>query len=200
MADPDFKPFRSIHEFLTAVHIYADEARHGKTRYVDAMHYCAHTRKDLRQCLIYDSHEENARLIGIEYMVPKEVYDSFDEEEQKLWHSHDFEVKSGMLILPKPSGYTDEEWEQAELEAMKEIVHLYGKTWHTWQVDAGHEFPLGRPALMGSATSPEQIDLDTAMTKRNQAFGVDHRKKAAARRDIQPHHIHPNANSWWKND
>lgn len=146
---------------------------------------------DLRQCLIYDSHDENARLIGVEYMVPKHVYDSFPPEEQKLWHSHDFEVKSGMLILPKPSGYSEEEWEVAELEAMKEIIHLYGKTWHFWQIDAGHEYPLGHPMLMGSATRAEQIDLDTALAKRNKIFGVDHRKKAEAREPLEPHEIHP---------
>ncbi|KAK5107692.1 hypothetical protein LTR62_000886 [Meristemomyces frigidus] len=104
-----YKPFESIHDFLTAVHIYVDEAKQGNTRYVEAAHYCAHVRKDLRQCLIYDSHEPNAKLIGVEYMVSKEVYNSFDPEEQKLWHSHEFAIKSGMLILPKPAGYTDEE-------------------------------------------------------------------------------------------
>ncbi|KAI7082584.1 hypothetical protein KC356_g8266 [Hortaea werneckii] len=141
MASPEFKPFRSIHEFLTAVHIYTGEAEEGKTRYVEATHYCAHVTK------------------GVEYMVPKHVYDKFPPEEQKLWHSHDFEVKSGMLILPKPSDYSDEKWEAAELEAMKEIIHLYGKTWHFWQIDAGHEYPLGHPMLMGAATRAEQIDL-----------------------------------------
>ena len=48
-----------------------------------------------------------------------------------------------MLILPKPSGAEPDEWEKAELEAMKEIVGLYGKTWHTWQVDRDDELPLG---------------------------------------------------------
>lgn len=123
-------------------------------------------------------------------MVPKEVYDTFDPEEQKLWHSHEFEVKSGMLILPKPAGYTDAEWEAAELSAMQEIIHLYAKTWHTWQPDAGHEYPLGRPVLMGSATSNEQIDLNVVMAKRNATFGVDHLQKAEARKDLEGHQIH----------
>ncbi|KAI7161258.1 hypothetical protein KC349_g2906 [Hortaea werneckii] len=101
-ANPEFKSSRSTHEFLTAVHISTGEAEEDKTRYVEATHYCAHVRKDLRQCLIYDSHDEDARLIGVEHMVPKHVYDSFPPEEQKLWHSHDIEVKSDMLILPKP--------------------------------------------------------------------------------------------------
>ncbi|KAK0888181.1 hypothetical protein LTR02_016549 [Friedmanniomyces endolithicus] len=198
MANPEYKPFKSIHEFLTAVHIYADEAKKGITRYVEATHYCAHVRKDLRQCLIYDSHEKDAKLIGVEYMVSKEIYDSFEPEEQKLWHSHEYEVKSGMLILPKPAGYMDKEWEAAELQAMEEIIHLYGKTWHFWQVDAGHEYPLGHPVLMGSAINADQLDLNTAMGKRNKTFGVHHEEKAEARKDLQPHSIHPNANSWWQ--
>lgn len=76
-------------------------------------------------------------------MVPKSVYDTFPDDEKKLWHSHEYEVKSGMLILPKPSDTSAEDWEKAELEAMKEIVGLYGKTWHFWEVDAGHEYPMG---------------------------------------------------------
>jgi hypothetical protein len=58
-------------------------------------------------------------------------------------HSHEFEVKSGMLVFPKPDGWDTEEWEKAELAAMKEVVGLYGKTWHFWQTDLGHEVPLG---------------------------------------------------------
>ncbi|TKA63073.1 hypothetical protein B0A49_08140 [Cryomyces minteri] len=196
--NPEFKPFHNICEFLTAIHIYADEARQGKTRYVEATHYCSHVRKDLRQCLIYDSHEKDARLIGVEYMVPKHVYDNLPDEEKKLWHSHEFEVKSGMLILPKLAGYSDEEWEKAELEAMEEIVGLYGKTWHFWQVDAGHEIPMGLPKLMGSVTHPEQVDLDVAMKSRNDTFGVHHAQKAEARKSITVPTPHRDANSWWK--
>jgi Protein of unknown function (DUF1264) len=148
-------------------------------------------------------------------MVPKHVYDTLPDEEKKLWHSHEFEVKSGMLILPKPATYGEGEWEQAELEAMEEIVGLYGKTWHFWEIDAGHEVPmgtlrsplvyeldlgsfkcfhrrtnplslsLGRPHLMGSATHAGQVDLDQAMAKRNQTFGVHHSKKAEARKHIE---------------
>ena len=76
-------------------------------------------------------------------MVPKHVYEKFDAEEQKLWHSHEFEVLSGMLVLPKPKGADPDEWEAGELKAMKEVVGLYGKTWHFWQVDRGDQYPLG---------------------------------------------------------
>ena len=54
-------------------------------------------------------------------------------------HSYEFEVKSGMLILPKLAAAEPNQCEKAELAAMKEIVGLYGKAWHTWQVGRGDE-------------------------------------------------------------
>jgi len=61
-----------------------------------------------------------------------------------------------MLILPNPT-VPGAVWEIPETEEMKEVVGLYGKTWHFWQVDRGDEIPLGRPELMGSFTSDEQV-------------------------------------------
>jgi len=46
----------------------------------------------MRQCLIYDSPEKGARLIGVEYMITPKLYDTLDQEEKKLWHSHEYEV------------------------------------------------------------------------------------------------------------
>lgn len=59
---------------------------------------------DVRQCLIYDSTKPNARLIGVEYMISPRLFDTLPPEEQKLWHTHEYEVKSGMLIMPTPPG------------------------------------------------------------------------------------------------
>lgn len=198
--DPELKPLHNVCEYLNALHIYTDEARQGICRSVEAHHFCSHVSKDLRQCLIYDSCSPSARLIGVEYMVPKHVYEKLDPEEQKLWHSHEFEVKSGMLVLPTPSthkGHGDK-WEKLETEAMKEVVGLYGKLWHFWQVDKGHELPLGWPRLMGSLTDGRQTNLDEALKDRNERFDVDHRKKAEVRRGIQEPGIHENADGWWK--
>ena len=76
-------------------------------------------------------------------MVTKHVYESLDPKEQKLWHSHEYEVASGMLICPKPSTHGRDEWQEAETAAMREVAGLYGKTWHFWQVDRGDQLPLG---------------------------------------------------------
>jgi len=48
-----------------------------------------------------------------------------------------------MLVLPKPEGFSDEAWKVAEYQAMTEVVGLYGKTWHFWEIDADHDIPLG---------------------------------------------------------
>lgn len=133
-------------------------------------------------------------------MVPKHVYETLDPEEQSLWHSHEFEVASGMLVLPKPGFSGHDEWHAAETEAMKQVAGLYGKTWHTWQVDRGDEIPLGSPKLMGSLTREDQIDLDSALEHRNKEHDVDHKHKAKIREQagVKGPGVHENADSWWK--
>lgn len=186
----DFKPLKNICMFLNAVHVYTDEAAKGEIRIVDANHYCAHIRKDLRQCLIYDSSKSDARLIGVEYMIPYEKYADLPPDEQKLWHSHDFEVHSGMLVIPNIS-------DEDELEAMKEITTLYGKTWHFWQVDRGDDLPLGYPVLMGSLTEYGQVDLDKTLESRDRELNVNYREKAEQRKQVPNHKVHKNADSWY---
>ena len=60
---------------------------------VEAHHYCSHLNEEVRQCIIYDSANNNARLIGIEYIISRRLFESLPEEEKKLWHSHQYEVR-----------------------------------------------------------------------------------------------------------
>jgi hypothetical protein len=48
-------------------------------------------------------------------------------------------------------------WEQAETKEMEEVIGLYGKTFHFWQVDRGDRVPLGMPQLMLSFTKDSQV-------------------------------------------
>ena len=71
---------------------------------VEAHHYCSCTNDEVRQCVIYDSADSNARLIGIEYIIYRRLFESLPEEEKKLWHSHTYEagilfVKSALYML-----------------------------------------------------------------------------------------------------
>lgn len=106
-----------------------------------------------------------------------------------------------MLIVPKPSSEdSHEEWNRKETEAMREVAGLYGKTWHTWQVDRGDHIPLGVATLMGSVTHESQIDLDKALANRNRDYQVDHKDKARIRAagGVKGPGIHENADFWWK--
>lgn len=152
---------------------------------------------DIRQCLIYDSPKANARLIGIEYMVSPRIFKTLPAEERKLWHTHEFEVKSGMLVMPAPAGVPNAVWEAAETAEVKDIAPVYGKAYHLWQVDRGDPVPMGPAQLMGSFTSHESVKLahegglDGLLQDRDERFGVDHRQKAQKREGIEAVEKHP---------
>jgi len=191
-ATQSFAPLRSICAHLNAFHVYASDP----TRNVEANHYCTHLTKDIRQCLIYDAPTNPARLIGVEYLITPELYDGLEAEERSLWHSHDYEVRSGMLILPNPN-LPNAVWEVAETEEMKEIVGLYGKTYHFWQVDRGDKLPLGPPQLMMSFTKDEQVPWEK-VKERDERFGVSTEGKREKRKIIEAVDVHQDADSCWK--
>jgi len=189
----DFTPLKNVCAYLNAFHVYAEDP----SRRVEAQHYCMHITEDVRQCIIFDAPTANARLIGVEYMITRELYEGLDAEERKLWHSHVFEVKSGQLIMPKPatSLMPDVAWEMAENKEMEETVNLYGKTWHMWQVDRGDKLPLGKPMLMGSFVK-ETPGFREACADRDKRFGVDRTHKAKIREYIPAPEVHPDADAW----
>ncbi|KAF8902298.1 hypothetical protein CPB85DRAFT_1321905 [Mucidula mucida] len=162
-----FDPLKGICAHLNAFHVYASDS----TRCVESNHYCSHISEDVRQCIIYDSHKPTARLIGIEYMVTPRLYSTLPPEERKLWHSHKYEVKSGMLVMPAPQLVPDAAWEIAETKEMEQVIGLYGKTYHLWQTD---------------------------LDRRDSRFGVDSQRKADKRADIPDPSIHEDADSMWK--
>ncbi|KAI1098069.1 hypothetical protein F4804DRAFT_138259 [Jackrogersella minutella] len=192
----EFQPTKQLCAHLNAFHTYADEPG----RFVEANHYCAHLTEDVRQCILYDSPGPNARLIGIEYMITPKLYETLAPEERKLWHSHVYEVKSGMLIMP---GLTTvpgalQVWEAAETQEMKHVIGLYGKVYHLWQTDRGDALPLGEPKLMTSFTADGQFDFEKAVEDRDRRFGTDWKRKKGLREAIEEPKIHSDADSAWK--
>lgn len=145
---------------------------------------------EVRQCLLYDSDGPGARLIGIEYMITEALYETLPQDERRLWHSHVYEVKSGMLIMPNRN-VSEALWEVAENKEMEQVVNLYGKVYHLWQTDKGHKLPLGEPQLMTSFTADGQFDFEKHVGGRDRRFGSDYRRKADARKDIAEPQIHP---------
>ncbi|KAF5982390.1 DUF1264 domain-containing protein [Fusarium coicis] len=204
----EFRPVKHICAHLNAFHAYADDP----SRFVETNHYCAHlstsltipstqsltpSDEDVRQCLLYDSDEPNARLIGIEYMITPKLYETLDKEERKLWHSHVYEVKSGMLIMPNRA-VPESAWQVAENYEMDQVVQLYGKVYHLWQTDRGDTLPLGEPKLMTSFTADGQFDFEKHVGERDRKFGTDWRVKKEARKDIPNPVVHEDADQAWK--
>ncbi|KAK3070924.1 hypothetical protein LTR53_009577 [Teratosphaeriaceae sp. CCFEE 6253] len=187
-------PPKRLCAHLNAFHTYA--AQPG--RHVEANHYCAHVNDEVRQCLLYDSDAASARLIGVEYMITQRLYETLDAEERSLWHSHVFEVKSGMLVMPTPPYVPASVWEVAETKEMEQVVGLYGKVFHLWQTDRGDKLPLGKPELMMSFTARDQFDFDKVVGERDARFGVDFRHKAEIRRHIQAPEVHADADRCWR--
>lgn len=186
----DFSPLKNVCAHLNAFHAYAADP----TRFVEANHYCGHLTGEVRQCLLYDSPGPGARLIGIEYMITPRLYETLDQTERRLWHSHVFEVKSGMLVLPQPSVFVPQAaWDKAETAEMADVVNLYGKVYHLWQVDRGDQLPLGEPQLMTSFTAAEQLPgFEKIMDERDKRFpGCDWRKKREMRAAIEEPKTHP---------
>ncbi|KIK61730.1 hypothetical protein GYMLUDRAFT_243410 [Collybiopsis luxurians FD-317 M1] len=149
-----FKPLSNIKQALCALHPYATDS----SRAVPAFHYCTHSiSSDLHQCVIFDSNEPTARLIGVEYIISEKVFKTLDDEEKKLWHSHKYEIESGILTMIAKQGIPGGIDSALEMPALKDLHTTYGKTWHFWQIDKGHTLPLGLPNLMKSFNGPDDV-------------------------------------------
>lgn len=81
------------------------------------------------QCLILKIYNKVVS-IGIEYVISDRLYESLPQDEQKLWHSHAYEVKSGSWAYPRLP-------EIVAAPELKNMAKTYGKFWCTWQIDRG---------------------------------------------------------------
>ncbi|KAG8086468.1 hypothetical protein GUJ93_ZPchr0010g10354 [Zizania palustris] len=180
-----FAPINQIHEHLCAFHFYGDDM----TRQVEAHHFCAHVNEDVRQCLVFDGPDAGARLIGVEYMVAEPLFLTLPDDEKPLWHTHEFEVKSGVLFLPGVAGVV-------ERHNLEKVCKTYGKTIHFWQVDRGDALPLGLPQIMMALTRDGQLRQDLAQ-RVEEKFGVSFQKESENRAYMRgpEHGIHPLANA-----
>ena len=143
-----FHPLKSVHQHLSSIHYYVGDP----SRQVISHHYCTHLSEDVRQCLIYDGNAADSKLIGVEYIISGSQFEALPDDEKPYWHSHQYEVCSGLLTMPGPVPDT------LELAEMKKLKETYGKTWHFWQVDRGDSLPYGPAKLMGSFTADGQIN------------------------------------------
>ncbi len=156
-------PVKDIHLYLCAFHI----AKNNPNFEIEAHHYCSMRALDIRggelhQCVIYDSKEAPAKLLGIEYIISDETYQKLPAEEKKYWHPHAYEVIAGQLIVPDLPDMGD--------KALEGFIMSWGKTFHTWP-DPNTEIPLGEPLLMWSAGADGQISKEM-IDKRDKQFNI----------------------------
>lgn len=177
---------------LNAINIYVDgfHFHNGDmNRQVEAHHYCTVVNEEFTQCIIYDSNDQNARLMGIEYIVSEKLFQALPEDEKKLWHSHAYEVKSGQLVAPSVP-------DVAEYEFVKKLASTYGKTWHTWDAELPNlTLPLGHPSLMMGFTADGQAK-PTLVSDRDKRFNISTEAKKQNRADIPTPPIQPGADAW----
>lgn len=53
----------------------------------------------MTQCVLFHNNTADAKLMGIEYLISKDMYAMLPAEEQQLWHSHIFEVSGAAHAL-----------------------------------------------------------------------------------------------------
>ncbi|KAI0341566.1 DUF1264-domain-containing protein [Trametopsis cervina] len=188
-----FAPINRIHQHICAFHVYSDDP----SRVVKAYHFCTHRSADFHQCIIFDSAEPDARLIGIEYIVTEKIFESLPEDEKKYWHGHKYEIESGLLqIMPKkgiPAAVVD----AAEKPAMLELQSTYGKTIHTWPYDINPDLPLGPPNLMMSYTNDSMGPPPELLEARDAESGQRTETKRQLRAEyLPPYEKSKGADQW----
>lgn len=183
------KPVEALGVYLDGFHFQNGHPDHQ----MEAHHYCSQLNEDLIQCVLFNGNNKDALLIGVEYVISENLFKNLGKDEKKMWHSHVYEVKSGMLVAPGLP-------EAAEHELMSKIISTYGKTWHTWNMDSLQKgLPLGVPDLMMGFTADGQMTPDLG-TARDSQMGISSEAKRKSRADIPAPAIQPGADAWMRGD
>ncbi|QSW33864.1 OBAP family protein [Leclercia pneumoniae] len=177
-------PIDAISAYLDGFHFYSGD----KNGQMEAHHYVTVLNDDVMQAVIYDGNTRDARLMGVEYIISERLFNTLPPEEKKLWHSHQYEVKSGSLVAPGLPAIADK-------ALMKKIVNTYGKTWHTWHTDRDKNLPLGIPALMMGFTGEGQLDPGL-LADRDRRLKINTQEIKRQRADIVAHPVAKGANAW----
>ena len=185
-----FHPLKSVHQHLASMHYYVGEP----SRQVISHHFCMHLNEDVRQCLVYDGNAADSKLIGVEYIISAAQFEALPESEKSYWHSHQYEVCSGLLTMPGPVP------DALELTEMRKIRETYGKTWHFWQTDRGDPLPYGPAKLMGSFTADGQANAQLVNYMDNSIGGTNilsrHEYRAKKGLSVDPLTLHPKADKF----
>ena len=170
---------RSIDHYLNGFHVMKDDVR----LHMEAHHFCKGMNEEFTQCVIFDGNTRDANIIGIEYIISEQLFDSLDAAEKKSWHPHNYEILSGELVMPGVPAI-------AEKEALKRKLNSYGKTWHVWDTGhAGHpaadKLPVGSPRLAWSYNRDGERP-PALLAERDSRMKIDTGEKRRERADLAP--------------
>ena len=112
-----WRPCRRFTAHFCGIHI----AKTNPKFQIITQHFCMSRSEEMHQCLLYDSNEKNAKLLGVEYIISDRLYRELPDAEKKYWHPHAYEVLAGGLIAPsmKP---------EDEQTFMKALLTTWGKS------------------------------------------------------------------------
>ena len=182
------EPIEAINVYMDGFHFYNGNMK-GQ---MEAHHYCSVVNEEVTQCVIFDGNTRGAKIMGVEYIIAKKLFEGLPEEEKKLWHSHVHEVKSGQLIAPGIP-------QAAEQEVMEKMIGTYGKSWHTWHTDQKQALPLAHPLLMMGFIAEGQADA-AMVADRDHRFGISSEEKRRDRASIEAPPISAGADAWQHGD
>lgn len=184
----DKTPLKRFNAYLDGFHFYNGNIQ----AQMEAHHYVSQLNEDVHQAIIFDGNGADAKIMGVEYIISEKLFKTLPAEEKKLWHSHQYEVKSGTLIAP---GIPD----VAEHELMEKLVSTYGKTIHTWHTDQERTLPVGSPMIMMGFTKDGQLH-PSLLQQRDQRFKISTEEKKQKRSDITAPPVADGANAWEKGE
>lgn len=119
-------------------------------------HYCKMSDKIFLVCQLYDSESQNATLIGMEYIITHEQYNSLPDREKPNWHYHKIEFAPNRAD-PK---FPELNAQQTQSEMMKSM-DTYGKVIITWNPNdnlpafPSQEQQVEHPFMVNATVKPE---------------------------------------------
>lgn len=119
-------------------------------------HYCKMSDKIFLVCQLYDSESQNATLIGMEYIITHEQYNSLPDREKPNWHYHKIEFAPNRAD-PK---FPELNAQQTQSEMMKSM-DTYGKVIITWNPNDNlpafppQEQQVEHPFMVNATVKPE---------------------------------------------
>jgi hypothetical protein len=118
--------------------IHVDAKRHvpGNPDFV-VHHFCRNVAGGWLECQLYDSDAPDARLIGVETIVPADVWQTFPATEKPLWHYHRDEIPKVSAVMPDVSA-------DVAAKTVASLYETYGKIYLFWDPSA-QSMPTGWP-------------------------------------------------------